>query len=471
MRLRMVFRPLVKLKVTIMLDASGSHRKALAITRTASFLDSVVELRIGEWARQLFQVQYIFSPALFTLVKALPAMRQLHTLQLFLIFLPETYLHCILSSPHLTHLILSGIQMPKISRFPPRSLYLRKLTLKLMVSLDAVRPLIVHLAASLECLEFDMCVSGFGSRSQPQLPYLPSLRELRYQHYSDMAVLDELTHVSQITHLHLSGTLVSSHITIAAFPKSLQHLSTPDGMLTQRVLGTTPLTQLVSLSIQCSQKSDLLKTSSFVCDHFPRITSLHLDIPWSLRNIALVMARSQHNVRAIELSIVTEQGLDSGGKWPWNQVEILNDHLRNNMSSGALQSLRLDVVQYRGELEPSLAHCSRWIDDDILHPVTGLGGSDLKSIDVSFVQAEGGSERERRIWKRWAKLPDGGWRMEGAVCGNKDTNVATKAALVTSLNTVADKKVRKTGGRRNTVESTSSVSVLVQELGGRREWE
>src|SRR5258706_4294669 len=191
----MVFRPLVKFKVTIMLDAFYSHRKALAITRIATFLDSVVELKIGEGARCLFQVQYLFSPALFTLVKALPAMRQLHTLQLSKIFLPETYLYCILSSPHLTHLILCAIQMPKISKIPSPNLKLRKLTLKFMVSWDAVRPLIVHLAASLEYLEFRFCGSGFGSRNRPQLPSFPSLRELRHQqHYSDVAVLDELFH-------------------------------------------------------------------------------------------------------------------------------------------------------------------------------------------------------------------------------------------------------------------------------------
>src|SRR5258706_4142150 len=252
-----------------------------------------------------------------------------------------------------------------------------------------------------------------------------------------MAVLDELFHVSQVTHLHISGSLGSTHIPVTAFPKSLQHLSIVDGMLKQRVLGTTPLAQLTSLSIQFSQKwnaSYHLELSAFVGDHFPRITSLHLlDTHWSFRNTALVMARSQHNVQAIELSISTKYGLDSGGRWSWHQVEILNDHLRNNMLPGVLQSLRLDVVQRYGELEQSLAHCCQWIDDDILHPVTGLGGSDLKSIDVSFVQPEGGSERERRIWKRWAKLPDGDWRTEGAVCDYKGIKAAFILELMRSL--------------------------------------
>ena len=55
------------------------------------------------------------------------------------------------------------------------------------------------------------------------------------------------------------------------------------------------------------------------------------------------------------------------------------------------------------------------IDDDVVYPVTDLGGSDLKSIDVSFVLHERGLGRGRRIWKRWAKFPNGDWRMEGAL--------------------------------------------------------
>ena len=357
-------------------------------------------------------------------------MRQLHTLRLSSIFLAETYLYCILSSPHLTHLILCAIQMPKMSRFPPPNPNLRRLTLKLMVSWDLVRPLIVHLATTLEHLEF--CSGSIcGPRNRPHLPPFPSLRELHhYQVYGYGTVLDELFHVSQITRLHLFGTLSSSNT--HALPRSLRHLSTEDGILTQQVLGTTPLVQLVSLSIRRYTSPDAshhLKISAFVYDHFPRITSLRLDIQWSLRNTALMMARSQRNVRAMELSIETMHCLDSGER---DQVEIPNDHLRNKMLLGALQSLRLNVVQCGGELELSLSQCSQWIYDDILHPVTGLGGSDLKSIDVSFVQPKAGSERERRIWKRWVKLPDVGWRMEGTVCDNRDTNAAFIATLMTS---------------------------------------
>ena len=400
----------------IMLDSSRNHRKALAITRISTFLDSVVELKIGERARYLFQVQYLFSPALFALVRALPAMGQLHTVELSVLFLAETYLYRILSSSHLTHLMLRAVQMPKITRVPPSNPKLRKLTLE-AVSWDAVQSLIVHLAASLEYLELNLHGFPFGPQSGPQLPPLPSLRELRHHHnHGNEAVLDEVLHVSQVTHLHLFGPLDSSRI--AAFPESLHHLSTQDGMLTQGMLGTAPIAQLISLSIRWSQEWEMnyhLTLSAFVCDHFPGITSLHLNIRWSLRNVALVIARSQHNVRAMELAIVTRQGLDSEGRWRRTQVAILNDYLRNNMFPGVLQSLRLDVVQISGELERSLAPCSRWIDDDIVHPVKGLGGSDLKSIDVSFVLQESVLGRERRIWKRWSKSPDGDWQIEGAL--------------------------------------------------------
>ena len=279
---------------------------------------------------------------------------------------------------------------------------------------DAVRPLIAHLAASLEYLEFDSCKFEFMPRSLPRLPPFPRLRELRHRqhHHGNGTLLDEVFHVSQVTHLHLYGTLDSSHIT--AFPKSLQHLSTEDGMLSQQMLGTTPMAQLTSLKVWLSQKrgtSHHLEISAFVCDHFPGITSLHLTIPWPLRNAALVMARSQRNVRAMELSIFAY------GEVPWqlNPVEALNDYPRNNMLPGVLRSLRLDVVQCSGELEWGVAQCSRWIDDNVVHPATGLGGSDLKSVDLSLIIREIRSERERRTWKRWVKLPGGDWRIEGAL--------------------------------------------------------
>ena len=392
-----------------------SHKKALAITHIATFLDSVVELKILEDARYLFQVQYLFSPTLFTLFRALPAMRQLHTIRLSAIFLAETYLGCILSSSHLTHLVLFAIQMPKMRRLPPPNPNFRKLTLKSMASWDAIRPLLVHLAASLEYLEFYLCDFRFGPRSRLQLPPFPSLRELRHQNFSNEVVLNELFRVSQVTHLHLFGTLDPSCL---AFPKSLRYLSTEDWVLIQWRRRPNPLTQLISLSIRRSQEWDMrynLRLSANVCDQFSRITFLRLNIRWSLRNVALVMARSQHHVRAIEFSIVTRQGLDSEGRWRRREVGILNDYLRNNTLPGALQGLRLEVVQHYGDLVRSLAQCSQWIDDDVVHPATGLGGSNLKSIDVSFVLPENEFERERRIWKRWAKLPDGDWRIEGAL--------------------------------------------------------
>ena len=411
----MIFRPLVKFNVTITLGSSRSHKKALAIARIATFLDSVVELEIGEKPRYLFQFQYLFSSTLFTLLRALPAMRQLHTMHLSSIFLLETDLYCILSSPHLTHLRLYAIQMPKMSRFPPPNPNLRKLTLMSMVSWD-VRPLLVHLAASLEYLELRSAKPNFWYRSQLQLPFFPSLRELHHLQYDygNEAMLDELFQVSQVTHLHLSGTFNSSRI--AAFPKSLQHLSTEHEMLSQQTLGTTPMAQLISLSIRVSVYWDMIRPlptlSAFVGDHFPGVTSLHLDIPWSLLNVALVVARSQHNVRAVELSISIDGRPDSEGEWDLCHVRTYH---RNNMLPGVLQSLRLDVFQDYGELEPSLAQLTRWIDDDVVHPVTGLGGSDLKSIDVSFILHKRGLGRERRIWKRWAKLSDGVWRIEGAL--------------------------------------------------------
>lgn len=416
----------MKYKVTIMLGASHSHalREALAITSTSTILDSVVELNIGERAlcRHRYKIRYLFSPTLYTLAKAIPTMSRLHILHLSVIFLARTYLYYILSSPYLTHLILDAIQMPRISKFSPPPLpKLRKLTLKGMAmnSWEAVEPLITHLATSLEYLEISGC--RFWLLRQVQLPSFPCLRELRHQNHlrlfdNEIVLNGLLQTVSQITHLHLSGNLDYSRIT--AFPKSLQHLSVEEWMLPERIFETDPLPRLVSLSIRCYQtwRSNYhLELSSFIRDQFPGITSLHLDIPWSLRNPALVMARSQHNVRTLKLSVFTKYNLLSEVRelrWRNQTVEISTDYLRNAKLPATLRGLRLDVFQSFFKLEWSVALCSRWIDDIILPPVTGLGGSDLERIDVSFIQPETRLGREQVIRKRWIKSPNEEWQIE-----------------------------------------------------------
>ena len=92
--------------------------------------------------------------------------------------------------------------------------------------------------------------------------------------------------------------------------------------------------------------------------------------------------------------------------------EIPIDSFRNFTFPAPLQSLKLDVAQTSYELERSVAPCTRWISDSILPPVTGLGGSDLKHIDVSFVQPQSVLERERVISKRWVKSPNENWQIE-----------------------------------------------------------
>src|SRR5258708_12676236 len=126
-----------------------------------------------------------------------------------------------------------------------------------------------------------------------------------------MYVLNALSHVSQLTHLQLFG--YAELLRIDGSLKSLQHLSVEDSMLTEGVFGTNPFPRLTSLNIRCHQPWGLhyhLTISSFLHNYFPGITSLHLAIPWSLRNFALVLARSQPCVQALRLSIVTGYGLD-----------------------------------------------------------------------------------------------------------------------------------------------------------------
>jgi len=251
MTLRRIFRPLVEYKVTILLGESRNNalQKALTITRTPTILDSVVTVNITA-SRPRHKTQYLSSPTLFTLFKAIPAMPQLRTVHLLGIFLEETYLCCILSSPCLTHLILDVVQMSNISKLPPPPQNLRKLTIKMMNPWEAIEPLIAQLATSLEYLELKWCI--FLPPRRVQLPYFPRLRELchhpkpRHNHDNE-ALLKELIHlVPQITHLHLYGRVHYRHIT--AFPKSLRHLSIDEDTLTKQ---TFVCPQLMSLSLRC----------------------------------------------------------------------------------------------------------------------------------------------------------------------------------------------------------------------------
>jgi len=408
-----------------MLDGSRSDtlQKALAVTRISTILDSVVEVNIGEGImcrdfRWVHKIPYLLSPTLFTLVKAIPAMRQLHTIRLSRIFLARAHLCCILSSPYLTHLVLDAVQMPNMSKLrlsPPK---LRKLTTVAMYSWEAIEPLLIELAASLEYYELQEC--HFRAPGQLQLPPFPRLRKLRYDQdygrFIDTTVLSALLRASQVTHLQLSGG-VDDLRCIATSQKSLQHLSIDVVMLTEQILGTDPFPWLRSLSLINCHRSWKLKqhftVPSFVRDYFPGITLLHLSIPWSLRGPALVIARSQDNVQTLELSVVTWIGLDLDDiKLRSYEGEIPTDFSRNSTFPAALQSLKLHVVQTSYDLRYSVMACTRWIREDILPPVPGLGGSDLKYIDVSFVQPKSVLERERVISKRWAKSPNDDWQME-----------------------------------------------------------
>lgn len=408
-----------------MLEGSRRYafQKVLAVTRTSTILDSVVEVDLRERnsmqnSRRVHRLPYLFSPALFTLVNATPTMPQLHTIRLSAIFLPRTYLYGILSSPYLIHLILDAIQMPKMRKLPLSPPKLRKLTIMAMFSWEAIEPLITQLVTSLEYLELQGC--EFRSPGQLQLPSFPHLREIRYdQNYfglsDNMAVLNALFHASQVTHLRLFGYV--GFLRINASLKSLEHLSVEDVMLTEGVLGTNPFPRLRSLSIRCCQPWGLryhLTVSSFLRDYFPGITSLHLDMPWSLRNFALVLARSQHSVQALELSVATGYGLDwEERKLRIHEVEIPTDYLGDDAAlPGVLQSIKLDVAQTVYRLEESISVCTRWIGDKVLPSVTGLGGSNLRYIDTSFNQPEAGIEGGRVISKRWIKPPNEDWQLE-----------------------------------------------------------
>ena len=400
--------------------------KALVVTQTSTILDSVVEVNIGRLvntykdSQSSYKVSYLLTPALFTLVNAIPAMRQLHTIHVNNIILSRMYLYNILSSPYLIHLTLEAVQMPKISTFPPTTI--RKFTLKTMSSWETVQPLISQLAMSLEYLSLQGC--EFRAPSQLQLPSFPCLQELHYHQvsnrrtFTDNGQLNELLRLgSQLTHLLVTGQ--THYDPITACRNSLQHLSINDQMLSEKIFGTVPFPRLIHLTLRIFRFSDAVKNphkrSLFICDHFPRITSLHLHIPWFFRNYAMAIARSQHNVQTLTLTIDTEGGIECEENVKMlYQGEIPSDELHQAMSPTSLQTFKLEVTQDHCELERSAARCTQWVYDDIIPPVMGLGGLGLTSIDMSVSKPKSGSVfivREQVLLRRWVKVADDGWQM------------------------------------------------------------
>ena len=418
----------MKLKVTIMDKDSPIYalQKALVITRTPALLGSVVEIYIGKTkmshfvgrSQMIYKAPYLLFPAIFTLVKAIPAMQQLHTIRLAYMSVSRTELYSILSSPCLIHLILYRVQIPKLNTFPPPTL--RKLTLSAITSWEGVEPLIGHLQTSLEYFELRWC--KFRALRPLLFRPFPRLRELRhgqnglrgtFPNESRMSELFQLG--SQITHLYLFGSF--DHIRVTALPKCLRHLSIEARVLIEQNFRTSPLRGLLSLSIKGSTAPweygyPLRLLPSLIRDCFPGITSLQLHIQWSFRNIALVLARFQRNVRVLKLVIETSYGIDHKRLEPMPgppRDDITIAYLSTSQAS--LQSLRLDVTQKYHELERSIAPCTRWIENDTLPSVTGVGGPDLKSVDALFIQPESRLVQERVVRRQWAKSNEGDWEI------------------------------------------------------------
>ena len=234
------------------------------------------------------------------------------------------------------------------------------------------------------------------------LPVLP------LAHFPDKNQLNELLHlVSQVTHVHLAGGIHNEPITSCW--KSLQYLSVTTWMLSEHMFGTEPFPRLTHVSLfEYADIHNPLIHTSFIRDHFPMITSLHLSVPWVIRNHAMVMAQSQHNVQTLKLIINIQDGIGDEEMIPSFPLEVTNDQLA--MLPAELPILQLEVVQSDDELEQG-AWYSQWIFNDVVPPATGLGGTCLKSIDLLVSQPKSTSaERERVLSRQWVKAPNGDWQ-------------------------------------------------------------
>ena len=425
----MILQPLLEFRVTIMRDDPPKYalRKALMVAWTSTNLDSVVEVNIGK-STDIFKdylgpykVPYLLTPALYTLINAIPSMRQLRTIQLNNIILSKMYLRAILSAPHPIHLILDTVQLPKISSFRPATL--RKLTLTMMSSWENVQPFVAQLATSLEYLELKSC--KFPHRLQLQLPSFPCLQEMRYhQHYtrSNVPGVSELSQVlrlaPQVTRLYVTGRFHKEPLT--ACRESLQYLFISSCMLSEYMFGSKPFPRLKHLSLTdyeffCRANRPRPRPplpSSFILDHFPMITSLTISMLWKYRNHAMETAQSQHRLKALKLDIIIRDEIEDHEIDPYFPVEAPNDQPHRTMLPAALQTLKLEVTQYdvHDKLERSAARCSRWVCDDVIPSVTGLGGPALKSIDLLVSLRKGRpTAREQVLSRQWVKVPNGDW--------------------------------------------------------------
>ena len=189
-------------------------------------------------------------------------------------------------------------------------------------------------------------------------------------------------------------------------------------MLSEHIFGTEPFPRLMQLSLSFSQFSDTLNLlpiySSFIRGHFPRITSLHLEVPWLDRNDAIMMALSQHNLQMLKLIINTACGIEyetrkARSRFP---LGVSNDQLHPAILPVALQTLELEVLQVYGEAERSAMWCTQWVFGQVAPFVTGWGGTGLKSIGMWVSRPKSMSvERERVLWGRWIKVSNDGWQM------------------------------------------------------------
>jgi len=180
-------------------------------------------------------------------------------------------------------------------------------------------------------------------------------------------------------------------------------------VLSPTLFGTEPFPQLTHVSLfEYADIHNPLIHTSFICDHFPMITSLHLSVPWVIWNRAMVMAWSQHNVQTLKLIINIQDRIGDEEMIPSFPLEVTNDQLA--MLPAALLILQLEVVQSDDELEQG-AWYSQWIFNDVVPPATGLGGTGLKSIDLLVSQPKSTSaERERVLSRQWVKAPNGDWQ-------------------------------------------------------------
>jgi hypothetical protein len=363
---------------------SGPRLSALA--KCPSLLSGISHIEVGI-PRSLFVIPRSFKPPVLNrliisaFLRNAPQMRKLHTARFSEVKVNQEHLALLLQSNNLQHLILFQCGLPRSVRLPPS--HIRYLTLWLRDDCNHMHtePLLRHCSANLEALH--IAVHLWQAPLFTTLPQFPKLRKLRFTMVSGspryLTILTSLAPNLEHLEVWVQGCEIFG---LPTLPTSLNHLRTDQRLIGGGSFGTRPFVHLRHLHIaNYVHAAGDNHGSSFIpiiqCI-FPNVTSLHVEIHHSSRNIILLLARALPNVTRLKLSIdkFSLSLHDSGDATP----------SITGTPGGPLASLYAQVLDSQ---KRDMDFYKSWIIHTVLGHTVGLGGPHLQEVVVSSTTGTG----------------------------------------------------------------------------------